>query len=170
MRLVDCIRKILGLKAERGPCVIERPFFSVLLLQPVSRVKLHTWLIRVDIHSPAALLREYLRGETEIAADMGEAPVMVITVSLNKLVEIIVDPLSDHMEIREIHRSSLYWANLSSWDRCLIGRGVKISKNPCFVVEDGTSVIAEEVEISMVCQVHRRVRIGKDTVCQRQHI
>lgn len=89
MRLVDCIRKILGLKAERGSRVIERPFFSALLLQPVSRVKLHTWLIRVDIHSPAALLREYLRGETEFAADMGEAPVMVITVSLNKLVEII---------------------------------------------------------------------------------
>ena len=95
---------------------------------------------------------------------------MVVSMSHDKLVEILIDPIPDHMEIREIHRSSLYRANLSSWDRCLIGRGVKICKNSSFVVKDGTSVIAEEVEISMVCQVHRCVRIGKDTVCQRQHI
>ena len=74
MRLVDLHPENSGSQAENTVLearVIERPFFSVLLLQPVSRVKLHTWLIRVDIHGPAALLREDLRGETEIAADMG---------------------------------------------------------------------------------------------------
>ena len=95
---------------------------------------------------------------------------MVISMPHDKLVEILIDPIPDHMEICEIHRSSLNRANLSGWYRCLIGRGVKISKDPRFVVKDGTSVIAEKVEISMVCHVHRRVRIGKDTVCKRQHI
>ena len=101
---------------------------------------------------------------------MGKAPVMVITMSLNKLVEIIVDPLSDYMEIREIHRSSLYRKNLSSWDRCLIGRGCKNQQEFVLCGRGQNLHCFQEVEISMVCQVHRRIRIGKNAVSQCQHI
>ena len=152
MRFVDSIREVLGFKAECGPCMVERTFLSFLLLKPVSSIELHARLVCIDIHRSAALLGEDLRGKSEVAADMGETPVMVVSMSHDKLVEILIDPIPDHMEIREIHRSSLYRADLSSWDRCLIGRGVKICKNSSFVVKDGTSVIAENLAKSIVIE------------------
>ena len=95
---------------------------------------------------------------------------MIIAMSLNELIEIFIDPLSDHMKVRKVHRSSLYRKNLTGRDRRLIGRSIKIGKDPRLVLQDRTAIVSKKVKVSVICQVHRRIRIGKNAVSQCQRI
>lgn len=103
--LVRSIRKILGLQAECGAmrvCGTILAGFEVSLeiggTQEISAVKLNRWLVRGNLHDPAALRIPEPRSEGEaVRLRLGQHPAMIVASAQLQGFESFTDTRADGM-------------------------------------------------------------------------
>ena len=93
-----------------------------LASKEVTCVHLYAWLVGVLLKKDTCLRRVNADSELIDVTCCVEYPVVVITVTENKLVVVLVDILSDSLRSAEIERSSLYRTHLTTRNELVVCR------------------------------------------------
>ena len=161
--MIGGIGIILGLEGDALALLVHRAALAGLVGDIVGGVDLHAGQIRVDLHGNVGLIGCQLGHLGQLAAVV-QAPVVVIAVAEDQGLEVLTDVPAHFLPGAEVHGRALHRGDLAGGDGVGIGGGVEIGIHPDGVLQDGTGVMAVQVEVAVVGVVDDGIRLGDAVV------
>ena len=142
-------------------------------IQPVTGVKLYTCFSSVYFHGTTAIRFETSGSQIQWTCfNLVQYVAVVVSGTVNQLLEFIVDTFAYGMRSGEVHWSTFYFGNFSGWDRNFIDRRVEISVDSNNIVFDSRSRIADtsQIEETVIGQVDYSSFVSCGTIFDYQCI
>ena len=173
MRFVRSVGETLCFEADSASCRECCSVSTFESVQPVTGVKLYAGFGSIYFHGTTAIRLETSSSQIQWTCfDFVQYIAVVISGTVNQLLEFIVDAFTYGMRSGEVHRSTFYFGNFSSRDGNLINRRIEISVDSNNVVFDSRSRIADtsQIEETVISQVDYSSFVRCGTIFDNQCI